>query len=89
MTPNSPFSKGPAKVGEPVVLGGVRISTGDLIVGDRTGTVVVPFEMLDQVIETVDRVAGLEAEMDAKVAAGQKMPGAIEELVASDKVRWL
>ena len=27
MTPNSPFSKGPGKVGEPVVVGGVRIAT--------------------------------------------------------------
>jgi 4-hydroxy-4-methyl-2-oxoglutarate aldolase len=89
MTPNSPYSKGPGVVGEPVVLGGVRIATGDLIVGDRTGTVVVPFEKIDDVIETVNRVSGLEAEMDAKVAAGQKAPPAMEKLIASDKVRWL
>ncbi|MEM9060590.1 MAG: RraA family protein [Pseudomonadota bacterium] len=89
MTPNSPYTKGPAKIGTPVVIGGVRIETGDLIVADRTGTVVVPFDRIDDVIATVERVGGLEAEMDAKVAAGQKVPAAIEELLASDKVAWL
>ena len=89
MNPNSPYTKGPGKVGTPVVVGGVHIASGDLIVADRTGTVVVPFELIDGVIETVGRVSGLEAEMDAKVAGGQKIPGAIEELLQSDKVAWL
>ncbi|MEL7154350.1 MAG: RraA family protein [Pseudomonadota bacterium] len=89
MTPNSPYTKGPAKVGTPVVVGGVRIETGDLIVGDRTGTVVVPFDLLDQVIATVERVSGLEAEMDAKVAGAQKVPAAIESLLQTDNVTWL
>ncbi len=89
MNPNSPYTKGPGVVGEPVVIGGVRIATGDMIVADRTGTVVVPFEKIDEVIETVNRIGGLEAEMDAKVAGGLKVPGKIEELLASDEVRWL
>ena len=89
MSPNSPYTKGPGKIGEPVIIGGVRIATGDLIVADRTGTVVVPYERVDEVIATVNRVSGLEAEMDAKVAGGLKIPGAIEDLLASDKVRWL
>ncbi len=89
MNPNSPYTKGPAKVGTPIMVGGVRIETGDLIVADRTGTVVVPYDLLDHVIETVERVGGLEAEMDAKVAAGQKVPKAIEELLASDNVQWI
>jgi len=89
MTPNSPYTKGPAKVGTPVIIGGVRIETGDLIVADRTGTVVVPFDRIDDVIATVNRVKGLEQELDAKVAAGLKVPGKIQELLASDQVRWL
>ncbi len=89
MTPNSPYSKGPARVGTPVTLGGVRVETGDLIVADRTGTVVVPYDRIDAVIETVNRIQGLEAGMDAKVAAGQKVPGAIAALLDTDAVRWL
>ena len=89
MNPNSPYTKGPAKVGTPIMVGGVRIETGDLIVADRTGTVVVPYDLLDHVIETVERGGDLEAELDAKVAAGQKVPKAIEELLASDNVQWI
>jgi len=89
MSPNSPFTKGPAKAGTPVSLGGVRVETGDLVCADRTGTVVVPFARLDEVIETVRRVEGLEAELDAKVAGGLRVPGKIEELLATDQVRWL
>lgn len=89
LTPNSPFTKGPAKVGTPVIVGGVRIASGDLIVADRTGTVVVPFDQLDKVIETVNRVRGLEEDMDAKVANGQKIPGSIEDLLNTDQVVWL
>lgn len=88
MTPNSPYSKGPGKVGFPVVIGGVPVATGDLIVGDRTGTVVVPFDMIDAVIATVERITGLEEDLDAKVAAGQKVPGAVEEFLKSDQVVW-
>ena len=89
LSPNSPYSKGPGKVGTPVMIGGVKIETGDIIVADRSGTVVVPFERIDEVIAAVDKVEGLEAELDAKVANGLKVSPAIEELLASDQVRWL
>ncbi len=72
-----------------MVVGGLRIETGDVIVADRSGTVVVPFARLDEVIAAVERVEGLEAELDGKVAAGQTVPPAIEELLAGDQVRWL
>lgn len=89
LNPNSPYAKGPGKVGEPVLVGGVRIATGDVLVADRSGCVVVPFERIDEVIAACQRVAGLEAELDAKVAAGLTAPGAMAEVLASDKVRWL
>lgn len=89
MSPNSPYTKGPAKVGTPVVLGGVQIETGDIISADRTGAVVVPFEQIDTVIASVEKIEGLEAELDAKVADGLTVPDAIKELLASDKVRWM
>lgn len=89
MSPNSPFTKGPGKTGTPVVVGGVQVESGDIISADRTGTVVVPFAMIDQVITTVEKIEELETELDAKVADGLKVPDAIKDLLASDKVRWL
>lgn len=35
---------------EPVVVGGVTVNPGDLIVGDRDGVVVVPADMVDEVL---------------------------------------
>ncbi len=88
MTPNSPYGKGPGKVGHPVVLGGMSISTGDLIVADRSGTVVVPFERISDVIASVERVSGLEEELDAKVADGQTVPDSMLALLETDQVAW-
>ncbi|MEM7190873.1 MAG: RraA family protein, partial [Pseudomonadota bacterium] len=89
LTPNSPFTKGPGIVGEPVAIGGVRVATGDLVITDRDGTVIVPFDQLDEVIETIAKIEVLEAGLDAKVAEGLKVPPAVEALLASDKTRWL
>lgn len=89
LSPNSPYAKGPAIVGEPVVVGGVTIATGDLIVADRSGVAVVPYDKLDDVIATVHHIEEIEAALDAKVAEGLKVPGAIETLLDSDKVKWL
>lgn len=89
MSPNSPFSKGPAKAGTPVVLGGMTVATGDIIIADRTGAVVVPYDNIDAVIEATIQVKALEDDLDAKVATGLKVPEAIEELLASDQVGWV
>lgn len=86
LSPNSPYETGPGTVGLPVVLGDVPVASGDLIVADRDGVVVVPFDRIDEVIASVRRIRGLEEELDAKVAAGLTIPDPIRALVASDKV---
>ena len=40
----------PGTVGEPVVVGGVSVETGDWVVGDADGVVVVPGAALDEVL---------------------------------------
>jgi len=89
LTPASPYTKGPGWVGFPVQLGGQTVETGDMIVADRDGVVVVPFERIDEVIALVARIAGIEAEMDAKVAAGQKVSPKVADLLDSDQVRYV
>jgi 4-hydroxy-4-methyl-2-oxoglutarate aldolase len=88
LTPESPFAKGPGKIGFPVQLGGREVESGDMIVADRDGVVVVPFERLDEVIGNLAKVKQLEAELDAEVAAGRKLPDAIAELLESDEVKY-
>ena len=88
LTPASPYSKGPGKVGFPVQIGGQQVATGDMIVADRDGVVVVPFERVDEVIARLARIAELEAALDAKVAEGQRVPATIIELLESDCVAY-
>lgn len=85
LTPASPHMSGPGAVGFPVQIGGQEIETGDMIVADRDGVVVVPFERLDEVIHALARISELEISLDAKVSAGLKIPNWVEEYLASNK----
>ena len=71
VTPNSAFPSGPGEVGLPLAIGEVTIESGDLIIGDRDGVVVVPRARLAAVTARLERVAADEAEMHAKVASGE------------------
>ena len=42
LTANSPARDGPGTVGLPIVLGGVRVDSGDIVVGDHERVVIVP-----------------------------------------------
>lgn len=87
LSPNSPYAKGPGEIGFPVQLGGTTVSSGDLIVSDRDGVVVVPYEKLDAVIDDVAKIQVLEQELDDDVANGLKIPEAIKQLMQSEQVK--
>ncbi len=42
VTPNSPAAAGPGSVGLPINCGGRPVQSGDIVVGDRDGIVIVP-----------------------------------------------
>ena len=89
LNPGSPFSKGPGSVGFAIQIGGQEVETGDMIVADRDGVVVVPFEKLDAVIEMLTKVAELETALDADLTGGLNIPQAIVELMSSDQVKYI
>src|SRR5690606_3430735 len=74
LTPASPVGKGPGRIGLPIDMAGQRIETGDMVVADRDGVVIVPFARIDEVITALDRVRAAETDLDAKVADGLKLP---------------
>ncbi len=74
VTPNSPAREGPGTVGFAIVVGGVAVSTGDLMIGDQDGVVVVPFDRIDAVIASLDKIRAAEAELEAKVKGGLRIP---------------
>ena len=89
LTPGSPVVAGPGTVGLPVVLGGVAVETGDVVVADADGVVVVPGRMVPAVAAAVDRVARAEAALDAEVAAGRASVDAIRAMLEGDDVEWV
>lgn len=70
VTPNSPAREGPGRVGMPIVVGGVAVATGDILVGDQDGVVVVPYDRIDEVIARLAQVREAEAAFEARVKAG-------------------
>ena len=52
VTPNSPQRRGPGSVGLPIVCGGVSVASGDVVVGDRDGVVVVPRARISETLES-------------------------------------
>ena len=86
LTPASPHMSGPGSVGYPIQIGALEVETGDMIVADRDGVTVVPFERLDEVIAQLDRIRSAEQAQDQRVADGMRAPAWVDDLLASDKV---
>ncbi len=89
VTPNSPARNGPGTAGLPIVMGGVHVASGDVIVADVDGVVVVPQAQLPAVVARLQEVKVAEAGLDAQVKAGLGMPEFAKEILSSDKVREL
>jgi 4-hydroxy-4-methyl-2-oxoglutarate aldolase len=89
ITPNSPVRNGPGAAGLPVVIGGVPVASGDIIVGDADGVVVVPMAIAAEVLKKLDLVRASEASLEANVKSGLRMPDFMSALLQSDRVERL
>ena len=65
------------------------MQSGDVVLGDPDGVVVVPQGDLDAVLEELEAVKKKEAEMDRLVKSGQKLPGWLPDALQSKGVRYL
>jgi len=89
VSPNSPYKSGPCEVGTSITLGGVTVASGDLVVGDRDGVVVVPQARIDEVAAALQAVHAKEHEMGAAIEAGLTAPDWVGELLRSSRTRLL
>jgi regulator of RNase E activity RraA len=71
----------------PVVVGGVAVESGDIVVGDADGVVVVPRAQADAVIARLAAVRAAEADLDAKVKGGLQLPGFIGALIDAGRFK--
>jgi len=89
LNPGSPYGTGPGQVGTRVLVGGQTVETGDMIVADRDGVVVVPFAQIDDVVARLAAIQDLELELDAEVRKGLVLPDPIAEILDGDKTEVL
>jgi len=87
VTPDSCARSGPGTAGFPVVCGGVAVSPGDIVVGDRDGVVVIPAARIEEALAGIERVRAAESDTLARVAAGLKDPPAIAALASKSLIR--
>ncbi len=72
ISPNSPAKNGPATFGMPIVIGGVAVNSGDLIVSDEDGVVVVPAAHIEGTAASLKKVLAAEADLLEQVRNGRK-----------------
>lgn len=61
--PNGPYKNGPGEINTPVNIGGVVVSPGDIIVGDRDGLVVIPQKDAPKILLQAQAVQRKEKQM--------------------------
>ena len=58
------------RYGEPVVIGEVTVSTGDYVLGDRDGVVIVPGQLIEETVARTEAVVATESEMRRALIGG-------------------
>ena len=89
ITPNSCVRSGPGRIGFPIVCGGVAVQSGDVLVGDRDGVVVIPQGSVETVIGRLDEIRRAEDATQDKIRAGMTHLESVAELLKSDKVAYV
>jgi 4-hydroxy-4-methyl-2-oxoglutarate aldolase len=60
----------PDRFGEPVTIGDVTIATGDFLLGDRDGVVIIPRGAAEEAVTRTEEVMATESEMRNALIAG-------------------
>ena len=69
----------PDRYGEPVTIGTVTISTGDYVLGDRDGVVVIPGALAEEVVARTEEVVATESDMRRALIGGMDPVAAYEK----------
>jgi regulator of RNase E activity RraA len=63
-------------LGETISVGGIKVSQGDVVVGDDTGIVVVPRAQLIDVLEQAERIVAVDARLEERIRRGESFGAA-------------
>ena len=67
------------EMGGAVTIGGVKVTTGDYILADLDGAVVIPRAMAEEAVRRTEEVAATESEMRKAILAGMDPLAALEK----------
>jgi 4-hydroxy-4-methyl-2-oxoglutarate aldolase len=60
----------PQSLGEPIAIGGVRIASGDYVLADRDGVVIIPGALAEQVVSETENVMQKENKVRSAILGG-------------------
>jgi regulator of RNase E activity RraA len=60
----------PDRYGEPIVIGSVTVRTGDWLLGDRDGVVIIPGDVVEAVVARTEEVMSTETDMRRALVSG-------------------
>ena len=60
----------PDRHGEPVTIGDCTVTTGDYLLGDRDGVVIIPAAVVDEVVTRTEEIVSTESEMRRALIEG-------------------
>lgn len=87
LTPNSPQKNGPGEIGGEISIGGVTVRSGDIVLGDRDGIVVLPQNCFASALAELEGVRAKEEKIEQAIAAGATKPEWLKEFLAGEGVR--
>ncbi len=85
LTPNSPSRNGPGQAGFPIVIGSVAVRSGDIVVADADGVVIVPLGEAGSVLECLRAIRKAEAALEAEIKSGLGVPAFIRAVLQSSR----
>jgi 4-hydroxy-4-methyl-2-oxoglutarate aldolase len=88
VTPNSPHKDGPGEIGTSVTIGGTTVQSGDLVLGDQDGCVVIAREQISAVAGRLAAVRAKEDKMERLVASGATQHDWLAPILAT-RTRYL
>ncbi|GEQ78118.1 diguanylate cyclase [Comamonas testosteroni] len=83
VTPNGPWKSGPGQIGHPIAAGGIAISSGDLVIGDQDGVIVLPRADAQVIIEHAQAHVKTEEKWAQQIAERAWPRSWVDEAIAA------
>ncbi len=85
VTPNGPWKSGPGEVGYPIAAGGLSIASGDLVVADDDGIIVIPRVEAQDIIEKAKAHAEVEKQWAQQISTRTWPRGWVDKAISEIK----